>query len=132
MNRSHIKLRTITMTLAALAIISGGALTLASTHPGQNAFRGTPSASESANTLSARPDTILSSPRQFEDESLESVMKAIERVYKVRVIFRNRATAALRLYYLLNPALPLDTIIAQLNTFEQINIVRSGNTLTID
>ena len=132
MNKSHIGPKAIISTLAALALVCEAAFTPASTTPERTDLRTTISASLPTDTLSVGRDTILTSPRQFEDESLESVMKSIERAYKVRVIFRSKATAALRMYYLLDPALPLDDIIAQLNTFEQINIVRSGNTITID
>lgn len=68
----------------------------------------------------------------FENETLERVMKEIASAYGVEVRMPNAATASLRLYYKLDTALPLDEVISQLNTFEQINIRREGDTLTID
>lgn len=71
-------------------------------------------------------------PIQFEDESLESIMETIARIYSVSISFSSKELPSLHLYYKLDPALTLDEVISQLNTFEQININRNGNTLTID
>ncbi len=81
-----------------------------------------------------RRDSImeLPSPVMFEDDSLETIMNAIAATYRVNVIFRNKEAATLHLYYRLDPSLPLDDVISQLNTFEQINIIRNGDALTID
>lgn len=68
----------------------------------------------------------------FEDETLEAIMNAVATAYGVEVRFNNRETAHLHLYYRLDTTLPLDEIISQLNTFEQININRNGNILNID
>lgn len=46
--------------------------------------------------------------------------------------FDNKEAATLHLYYRLDPSLSIDEVISQLNTFEQINIKRQGDTLTID
>lgn len=82
-----------------------------------------------AQTDSAKVDLT---PIMFEDESLENIMKAVANRYGVEVKFNNREAALLHLYYKLDPALPLDDVVAQLNTFEQINITRKNKTLTID
>ncbi|MDE6796355.1 MAG: DUF4974 domain-containing protein [Muribaculaceae bacterium] len=71
-------------------------------------------------------------PVMFENEPLETIMKTVAAVYEVEVKFNNEEAANLHLYYKLNPSLPLDEVVAQLNTFEQINITRNGNILTID
>ena len=68
----------------------------------------------------------------FEDESLESIMKEITGAYGIEVRFTNKEVASLHLYYKLDPSLPLNEVIEQLNTFEQIDIRQNGNILTID
>ena len=74
----------------------------------------------------------VTEPVMFEDGSLEEIMKAISTTYGVQFTFNNVEAAALHLYYRLDPSLPLDEVISQLNTFEQINIRLNGDTLTID
>ena len=71
-------------------------------------------------------------PIMFENESLENIMKAVAKRYGVEVRFNNKEAALLHLYYKLDPALSLDDVVAQLNTFEQINITQNSKTLTID
>lgn len=68
----------------------------------------------------------------FENDTLERVMKEIALAYGVEVRMANAATASLRLYYKFDTTLPLDEVISQLNTFEQINIRCEGDTLIID
>ena len=82
----------------------------------------------------AQPDTVFAfnEPVIFEDEVLEEIMKAVGTVYGVDIVFNTPDAAELHLYYKFNPLLPIDEIITQLNTFEQINITREGETLTID
>lgn len=69
----------------------------------------------------------------FEDEPLEKIMKEVADAYGVEEIrFNNLEAAALHLYYKFDPSLPLNEVVEQLNTFEQINIKQNGNILTID
>lgn len=68
----------------------------------------------------------------FKDESLEKIMNEVATIYDVEVKFNNDDVSGLHLYYKLNPALSIDEVVSQLNTFEQINIKRNGNILTID
>lgn len=88
----------------------------------------------STDTLTAMSDTVNISPTpiMFENESLEKIMQEVAEAYDVEVKFNNNDAALLHLYYKFNPALPLNEVVEQLNTFEQINIKHSGNTLTID
>ena len=72
------------------------------------------------------------SPVLFEDETLDNIMTRIAAVYGVEVVFNNMDAASLHLYYRLDPSRTLDEIVSQINSFEQINIKRNGNTLTID
>ncbi len=85
-------------------------------------------------SIAESQDSIIAvtSPILFEDATLETIMKTNSAAYGVDVTFRNNETANLHLYYRLDPTLPLDEIITQLNTFEQINISRTGSTLTIN
>lgn len=71
-------------------------------------------------------------PILFEDEALEVIMKTVADHYGVEVRFSNKSAGSLHLYYKLNPALPLDDVVSQLNTFKQINITRKGNTLNVE
>lgn len=85
-------------------------------------------------SIVAMSDTAVVSvkPTLFEDEALSAIMEAVATVYGVEVKFNNKDCADLHLYYKLDPSLQLDEVVEQLNTFEQINITRQGNTLTID
>lgn len=91
-------------------------------------------ATVSADTITSNVDTVSVSltPVMFEDEPLEIIMREVAKVYGVEVKFDNNDVATLHLFYKLDPSLPLSEVIEQLNTFEQINIRRNGNTLTID
>ncbi|MDE5881882.1 MAG: DUF4974 domain-containing protein [Muribaculaceae bacterium] len=89
---------------------------------------------EVSKDTTVQTDTIEvpTAPVMFENEPLETIMKTVAAVYNVEVKFNNEEAANLHLYYKLNPSLPLDEVVSQLNTFEQINITRNGNILTID
>lgn len=88
--------------------------------------------------VSVSSDTIITecnvslSPVIFEDEPLEKIMNEVAKAYRVEVKFNEVSVASLHLYYKFDPSLTLNEVIEQLNTFEQINIRRNGNTLTID
>lgn len=85
-------------------------------------------------TISVRDNTakVNLSPVMFENEPLDKIMKKIAEAYGVEVKFNNSETASLHLYYKLDPSLPLDEVVKQLNTFEQINIRQDGDILNID
>ena len=87
-----------------------------------------------ADSTAIQPDSIMvaADPVMFENSTLDTIMRAISSAYNVVVKFNNRDAAGLHLYYKFDPNLPLDEVISQLNTFEQINISRKDNTLTID
>lgn len=82
----------------------------------------------------AQTDTasVDKTPILFKDETLEVIMKTIAERYDVTVIFNNKEVGTLHLYYKFHPALPLDDVVSQLNTFKQITITRKGNSLIID
>ena len=71
-------------------------------------------------------------PVMFENEPLEIIMKEVAKTYGIEVKFNDVNVASLHLYYKFDPSQTLNEVIEQLNTFEQINIRRNGNTLIID
>lgn len=87
-----------------------------------------------ADTLTTKCDTVkvCLTPVIFENEPLEIIMKEVAKTYGIEVKFSDVNVASLHLYYKLDPSLTLNEVIEQLNTFEQINIRRNGNTITID
>lgn len=88
----------------------------------------------STDTITAQTDTVKVdlTPVMFENESLDAIMKMVAAAYGVEVRFNNKEAASLHLYYKLDPALSLDEVVEQLNTFERINITHNGNILNID
>lgn len=88
----------------------------------------------STDTIATKCDTVnvCLTPVTFENEPLEIIMKEVAKAYGIEVKFNDMNVASLHLYYKFDPSLTLNEVIEQLNTFEQINIKRNGNTLTID
>ena len=88
----------------------------------------------STDTIATKCDTVNvnMTPVMFENEPLEKIMNVVAKTYRVEVKFKDENVASLHLYYKLDPSLTLNDVIEQLNTFEQINIRRNGNTLIID
>ena len=88
----------------------------------------------STDTIATKCDTVnvYMTPVMFENEPLEKIMNEVAKTYRVEVKFKDENVASLHLYYKLDPSLTLNDLIEQLNTFEQINIRRNGNTLIID
>lgn len=124
-----------------VAIASGIAVTVKLTEPALESEQQpepVPVVSAPAVTVTesavAPADTIMefNGMVMFEDEAFESIMHHIAVIYGVDVKFNNGDAGALHLYYRLDPTLSLDEVVAQLNTFEQINISCDGNTLIID
>ena len=88
----------------------------------------------STDTIATKCDTVnvYMTPVMFENEPLEKIMNEVAKTYRVEVKFKDENVASLHMYYKLDPSLTLNDVIEQLNTFEQINIRRNGNTLIID
>lgn len=88
----------------------------------------------STDTIATKCDTVnvYMTHVMFENEPLEKIMNEVAKTYRVEVKFKDENVASLHLYYKLDPSLTLNDVIEQLNTFEQINIRRNGNTLIID
>lgn len=88
----------------------------------------------STDTTTTKCDTfnVRLTPVMFENEPLEKIMKEVAKAYGVEVKFNDMEAASLHLYYKFDPTQSLNEVVKQLNTFEQINISRNGNILTID
>lgn len=88
----------------------------------------------STDTTTTKCDTfnVRLTPVMFENEPLEKIMKEVAKAYGVEVKFNDMEAASLHLYYKFDPTQSLNEVVKQLNTFEQINIRRNGNALTID
>ncbi|MDE6301128.1 MAG: DUF4974 domain-containing protein [Muribaculaceae bacterium] len=71
-------------------------------------------------------------PIIFENETLGVIMAHVGEVYGIDVKFNDDEASSLHLYYRFDPSLSLDEVVAQLNTFNCINISRNGKTLFID
>lgn len=124
-----------------VAVAAGIAVTLSVTDhsPKQEPVRVLAGVDQSAvasqdTIIKERGDTVVvtETPVIFENEPLEIILQYVGKAYGVEVKFSNKEVSALHLYYKLDPALPLDEVISQLNTFEQINIRRNDNILTVD
>lgn len=101
----------------------------------QNVARETPAETQLSSASQEQTDSISEIPADpvlFEDATLSEIMEMISKRYSVKIRFNNREAENLRLYYKFDPTLSLDEIISQLNTFDQIHIVRNNNLLLID
>lgn len=126
--------------IAALAI--GSAITIslktsqhiATAPEQQHAIETVAVAHKTQSPAPTEPDTIkpAPAPQLFEDESLETILNAIAARYNANVTYKNAETAQLHLFYKFDPAMTLDETVEQLNSFDQISIRLSGNTLTVD
>lgn len=85
--------------------------------------------SDSISPLSpaAEPTTVV-----FKDETFENVIGKIAGYYGVTVKYNSESAKALRLYFQWDQRLPLNEVVDQLNSFEQLSLKLSGNTITIE
>ena len=91
-------------------------------------------ATPTTDSVTALTDSMRAAtgPILFENETLSTIMDAVSKAYGVEVRFKNKETGELHLYYKLDTSLPIEEIVAQLTTFEQIKISLKDNTLTIE
>lgn len=68
----------------------------------------------------------------FENETLENILTEVAAVYKKELKIDNTQTASLRLFFKFDPTLNLEKVLSQINTFEQINVKLSDDTLIIE
>lgn len=125
--------------VSIMAVAAGIALTVSltkhqQTHPFSETEISTMQTNVAAKDSITQPAESIITPNEpimFENASLEDILKKVETVYNVNTVFKNKEAAELHLYYKFDPTLPLDEVIAQLNTFEQINIRYNDKTLII-
>lgn len=68
----------------------------------------------------------------FDNEELGNILSQIGVYYNVKVSYASDKVRHIRLHFNWNPTNNLDDVIALLNSFQQINIVREGNVLTVN
>lgn len=76
--------------------------------------------------------TVDKSPVLFDNEPIDSILAVIGKHYGVDVVFESDRSKSLRLYYRLDMTQPLESLVDELNTFEQINIRNNGNILIVE
>lgn len=76
--------------------------------------------------------TSIAQPRTFENTTLDVLVGVLAEHYGMRVQVMNDGAGQLRLYYEWNPALNIEQVVDQLNTFEKVNITVNDDTLTIE
>lgn len=76
--------------------------------------------------------TSIGQPRTFENTTLDVLVGVLAEHYGMRVQVMNDGAGQLRLYYEWNPALNIEQVVDQLNTFEKVNITVNDDTLTIE
>ena len=76
--------------------------------------------------------TVDKSPVLFDNEPIDSILAVIGEHYGVDVVFESDRSKSLRLYYRLDMTQPLESLVDELNTFEQINIRNNGNILIVE
>lgn len=70
--------------------------------------------------------------RIFKDENLEQILGEISSYYGSSVTFRTPSAMTLRLYFQWDQSQPLDEVVEQLDSFEQIEINLDGNLITVE
>ena len=75
--------------------------------------------------------SVISQTYVIKNESFENIISAIAASYGATVVFDNDSTKDLRLYFNWDKSQPLEEVIAQLNSFERINITSNENTITV-
>ena len=68
----------------------------------------------------------------FDNEELETILSQIAAFYHVKVSYTNDDARHIRLHFKWNQASSLDDVIALLNSFQQIDIVRKGDAVIVN
>ena len=124
--------------LAAVALGVAVTATLTPSQPQAEAeieiIESPPAVSVAVNAIGDSDDstTTATAPILFEEATLETITDALVQAYDITVRFDNAEARSLHLFYKFNPALPLEEVIDQLNTFEQINLRIDGKTLIVE
>lgn len=89
-------------------------------------------ADDKQDSIQAQVQATIEQPRVFENTPLDVLVGVLAEHYGMRVKVMNEDAGQLRLYYEWNPALSIEQVVDQLNTFEKVNITVNDNTLTIE
>lgn len=68
----------------------------------------------------------------FDDEELEAILSQMAAFYHVKVSYVHDVVRHIRLHFKWNQANSLDDVITLLNSFQQIDIVRKGDTIIVN
>ena len=80
-------------------------------------------------TESAKPTVIV---KTYEDVTLKQILTELAAVYHLNVNYKSAKADGLRLYFRLDTRRGLEKVIEDLNSFDNINITKNGDTLTVD
>ena len=78
---------------------------------------------------SAEPTVIV---KTYEDVTLKQILTELAAVYHLNVNYKSAKADGLRLYFRLDTRRGLEKVIEDLNSFDNINITKNGDTLTVD
>ena len=127
--------------LTSLAAVALGVAVTATLTPSQpqaeaeiETIESTPAVSIAVTAISEPDDSTATAPAPilFEEATLETITDALAQAYGITVRFDNAEARNLHLFYKFNPSLPLEEVIDQLNTFEQINLRLDNKTLIVE
>ena len=83
-------------------------------------------------TPAQKAESRESTPITFDNVELEKIMAAMAAYYHVDVVYGKESVKHVRFYFKWDKATPLEDNITILNSFQNINVTLSGNTITID
>lgn len=83
-------------------------------------------------TITQQAEPAKSVTKAFDNATLAEIMQEIGKYYHVEIVFANNDAKTIRLYFKWNQSKSLDENIAILNSFNQIDITRQDNTITIE
>lgn len=70
--------------------------------------------------------------RTFENVTLEQMLSEISAAYGMQARFSNAGVRSLRIYYTWSSSMPLDSVVGELNRFEQFTVTVQGHTLVVE
>lgn len=80
-------------------------------------------------TLTMKVET---EPILFDGETLQTILGRMAPHYGVEVVYGNETSKNIKLYYKWDPAVPVEAVIGEFNTFDRIRISLKGDTLKIN
>ncbi len=83
-------------------------------------------------SIEPKDSVVTPTIKIFKEENFEELIKQVSAYYGAEVSFQSPTTKSLRLYFKWNQSLPLNEVVEQLNSFEQIAIALDDNILIIE